>query len=360
MMWKMNGSGSWGGRGWASVTMCQVMLMFFSVLQVLSVLFFSVLQVLGAEAGTTGAEWVIVTPMTFPGSYSLYWHQPLQRHYQHQPPPGSKWPQRHFPWLPVSALPEKMNTRQRLKGGGSNLSPPPYRAVEDSQLGRGAGMSKNKMFFCAFTAQDPLQTPASYHLTYLRHNYVKIGVLYRKVVSADTLHCACRPQCSCCPAPAPAGPEAAPGPVICAACGREHPVRFVSYGKLYCSCECRAAGPGGAMVSSVPVAVPVQQPVPMLVLVEQPAPMQVPMLVPVEQPAPMQVPMLVQNQAPLPVPAPMLVPVPQASALLCSVCGKEEGTQICARCTVVYYCSKACQRAAWPKHKTICKPPGQA
>jgi len=43
----------------------------------------------------------------------------------------------------------------------------------------------------------------------------------------------------------------------------------------------------------------------------------------------------------------------------CTNCQKMEKSkkefQKCSRCNLVYYCSKRCQRADWPRHKTICK-----
>lgn len=39
---------------------------------------------------------------------------------------------------------------------------------------------------------------------------------------------------------------------------------------------------------------------------------------------------------------------------LCSVCGKEATTK-CSICKKAYYCSKECQKNAWPQHKPVCK-----
>jgi hypothetical protein len=43
----------------------------------------------------------------------------------------------------------------------------------------------------------------------------------------------------------------------------------------------------------------------------------------------------------------------------CAECGKEEGEtsslKTCKSCMVVKYCSVACQRNHWPKHKKLCK-----
>lgn len=41
----------------------------------------------------------------------------------------------------------------------------------------------------------------------------------------------------------------------------------------------------------------------------------------------------------------------------CAYCQEfqEEGLMLCAKCKLVYYCSKDCQRYAWPTHKRICK-----
>ncbi|KAG2024023.1 hypothetical protein CC2G_001622 [Coprinopsis cinerea AmutBmut pab1-1] len=41
----------------------------------------------------------------------------------------------------------------------------------------------------------------------------------------------------------------------------------------------------------------------------------------------------------------------------CSYCEeiKEKGLMICSRCKLAHYCSKECQRLAWPSHKLLCK-----
>jgi hypothetical protein len=42
----------------------------------------------------------------------------------------------------------------------------------------------------------------------------------------------------------------------------------------------------------------------------------------------------------------------------CSSCRKvTERSMVCGRCRVTPYCSKECQRAAWSKHKEVCKAP---
>lgn len=40
----------------------------------------------------------------------------------------------------------------------------------------------------------------------------------------------------------------------------------------------------------------------------------------------------------------------------CGSCGRNEGTKlrVCARCHGTAYCSEACQRSAWPQHKSVC------
>jgi hypothetical protein len=41
----------------------------------------------------------------------------------------------------------------------------------------------------------------------------------------------------------------------------------------------------------------------------------------------------------------------------CVVDAEARSGQRCSRCKHTLYCSKACQRAAWPEHKAVCKPP---
>lgn len=36
-------------------------------------------------------------------------------------------------------------------------------------------------------------------------------------------------------------------------------------------------------------------------------------------------------------------------------CGKTDTLKACGRCRLVWYCSPACQKAHWPKHKIVCK-----
>ncbi len=41
----------------------------------------------------------------------------------------------------------------------------------------------------------------------------------------------------------------------------------------------------------------------------------------------------------------------------CAGCGRHAaGLRACARCRMVYYCSRECQAAAWPQHKRECRP----
>lgn len=39
----------------------------------------------------------------------------------------------------------------------------------------------------------------------------------------------------------------------------------------------------------------------------------------------------------------------------CLVCDVNHGAFKCSRCQVAVYCSKECQRAAWPMHKRVCE-----
>ena len=42
---------------------------------------------------------------------------------------------------------------------------------------------------------------------------------------------------------------------------------------------------------------------------------------------------------------------------LCGTCGKGmhgEKLRVCKKCEKVYYCGKECQKAHWPRHKTVC------
>lgn len=40
--------------------------------------------------------------------------------------------------------------------------------------------------------------------------------------------------------------------------------------------------------------------------------------------------------------------------LKCEICGKSEDIKRCAKCKVVAYCSRECQKSDWKKHKKIC------
>lgn len=44
----------------------------------------------------------------------------------------------------------------------------------------------------------------------------------------------------------------------------------------------------------------------------------------------------------------------------CGHCGAVDAPNRCGRCKQVYFCGEACQRAAWPSHKSVCAPPGAA
>ena len=39
----------------------------------------------------------------------------------------------------------------------------------------------------------------------------------------------------------------------------------------------------------------------------------------------------------------------------CGHCGKTAAKQRCDRCGLVFYCSRECQKSAWPEHKLVCK-----
>ena len=42
--------------------------------------------------------------------------------------------------------------------------------------------------------------------------------------------------------------------------------------------------------------------------------------------------------------------------LVCSLCGTYElSMRKCARCRIAYYCSRECQKRAWPDHKQVCQ-----
>ncbi len=44
---------------------------------------------------------------------------------------------------------------------------------------------------------------------------------------------------------------------------------------------------------------------------------------------------------------------------VCAQCNQRFGRSLraCSRCLVVYYCSRDCQRAAWPEHRNVCVSP---
>jgi len=39
----------------------------------------------------------------------------------------------------------------------------------------------------------------------------------------------------------------------------------------------------------------------------------------------------------------------------CAICNGSANTKLCASCHSIPYCSRECQKADWPLHKTICK-----
>ena len=41
-------------------------------------------------------------------------------------------------------------------------------------------------------------------------------------------------------------------------------------------------------------------------------------------------------------------------SFFCRNCRKRDNLQFCARCKVIAYCSKSCQKAHWPTHKKSC------
>ena len=52
------------------------------------------------------------------------------------------------------------------------------------------------------------------------------------------------------------------------------------------------------------------------------------------------------------------VPEPPGSVIRCSSCNTKVGTlKFCAKCRRIQYCSRDCQRKAWPTHKLVCKEP---
>ena len=50
---------------------------------------------------------------------------------------------------------------------------------------------------------------------------------------------------------------------------------------------------------------------------------------------------------------------PEPAAAACGLCGKSQGRLLaCGRCGVIRYCSAACQKADWQRHKRDCGPRG--
>jgi len=45
----------------------------------------------------------------------------------------------------------------------------------------------------------------------------------------------------------------------------------------------------------------------------------------------------------------------RAACARCAHCAAPDALERCAGCRVVVYCNLACQKAAWPAHKTSCK-----
>lgn len=41
---------------------------------------------------------------------------------------------------------------------------------------------------------------------------------------------------------------------------------------------------------------------------------------------------------------------------VCNVCGSKENLQLCTQCKSEVYCSRACQRQDWKRHKAACLP----
>jgi len=53
-------------------------------------------------------------------------------------------------------------------------------------------------------------------------------------------------------------------------------------------------------------------------------------------------------------PPPALAAAPAASTA-CAHCTEPDARDRCAGCRAVVYCGRACQKAAWPAHKAVCK-----
>ena len=47
-------------------------------------------------------------------------------------------------------------------------------------------------------------------------------------------------------------------------------------------------------------------------------------------------------------------------ATICGVCGKEGSVKLCARCNMIPYCSRECQKKDYPRHKFACRATEQA
>eukprot|EP01136_Pigoraptor_vietnamica_P036606 Opistho-1_new@103421 len=61
------------------------------------------------------------------------------------------------------------------------------------------------------------------------------------------------------------------------------------------------------------------------------------------------------SQASAPAVASSPFPPSDADAIACAACGKGDVKLLkCGACLVVRYCSRECQKAAWPQHRQAC------
>lgn len=63
---------------------------------------------------------------------------------------------------------------------------------------------------------------------------------------------------------------------------------------------------------------------------------------------------LVQDPQTIRVPSKLQVS-PISDSFPCAKCGRENARQLCSKCKVFVYCSRACQEANWKDHKGRCK-----